>query len=541
MIRALAALAASILLVGSATAISRTRAPEDPREEAATEADVESTPTAPFRSTPDLPHEPADAEALGGDALLAAGLRAASGPWADLGHPAWPAEERPVYVGSLRLDPGRRRVEADVVVAFRADRDLDRLVLRLLPASDTLADAGTSLEIVTRRDGSDVAGGVDPAGARLFVPLDPPLREGDATVLRAQLSYSVADRADIRDDGGPVGFGLLAWSPQVTVLGHWLPLLTVPGDDGPLIPIGDVGAFPAAVWSLRIHTGGAQIVTGAEEQDCPAAVRTIREEPCVWARGVALRDVAVVAYDRLESRSATVGPVRVRASGPAGMGGLDEALDISAASVRSFLERFGPLAWREVDVVAAPLSAGAAGMEFPGLVVIGEDLYDQMDVRSGAYIVAHEVAHQWWHALVGNGSVSAPVVDESLAQYCAYLFYADAYGQDVAAQLADRAFVRRYELARDAGLQDEPPAQPLGEFESAEAYGALVYARAPQGWLAAEEAAGRDELVGFLAGIVDRAGLGFITDRELLAQARDRAPAVAEALQRYWFDPAPVR
>ena len=35
------------------------------------------------------------------------------------------------------------------------------------------------------------------------------------------------------------------------------------------------------------------------------------------------------------------------------------------------------------------------------------------------FVVAHEVAHQWWHGLVGSDSRDHPYVDEALAQLVA--------------------------------------------------------------------------------------------------------------------------
>lgn len=541
-VRLLAAATATVLLLSSAVAISRSRAP-DLGAAAEVAAPSPSPPPPPGSSSPtpavrELPTDPEEAEALGGDGLLAVGLATARGPWNELGDPAWPVVERPVYVARATLSGDRRQVVADVAIGVRAEEAADELVLRLLPAAEALGANG--LEVTVRRDGRDVDARVDRDGARLLVPLDPPLEAADATVVRVELRYDLTAREEVVDDGGPAGFGLLAWNPDVSSLGHWLPLLTE--DRGPMVPWGDVGAFPAAVWSVVV-TGGGTVVTGAEEADCPASVgRT--DGPCVWARGVALRDVSAVAYDRDERVEVQVGDVTVRAIGPAGAGlELDGALAVAGGSTRSFLERFGPLAWDEVDVAAAPLSAGAAGMEFPGLLLIDTDAYDDLGGGPGfgAFVVAHEVAHQWFHALVGNGSLSSPVVDESLAQYLSFLYWADAFGDTAARDLAASAFAGRYDRALVQGLEPEPPAQPLDEFAGSEAYGALVYGRAPLAWVAAEQAVGRPVVVGFLAEVVERFGLGSVDDDELLAFARSRAPAVAEALEQVWFDPGPLR
>lgn len=478
-----------------------------------------------------MPTHPAQAEGLGGEALLAAGLAAARGPWRDLGDPIWPPLERPVYVARADLSQERGAVDADVTIGFRADARMDELVLRLLPAAAALGDNALSVRVT--RDGAPVEVRVDREGARLLLPLTPALAEGDATVVRVRLGYELTDRSDIVDDGGPAGFGLLARNPDATFLGHWLPLLTA--DTGPMIPWGDVGAFPPAVWTV-VFTSDGDMVSGGAEDPCPRP-----SDRCVWLRGIALRDVSAVVYDAVAEVDADVEGFRVNAVGPRGTGlDLETTLAISTASVRSFEGRFGPLAWSELDVAAVALSEGAAGMEFPGLIVIDTEVYRDLDGGFGRFVIAHEVGHQWFHALVGNGSLSSPVVDESLAQYLTYLHFADALGDAAARDFAEQAFIGRYLRAREDGLEDEPPAQPLEAFAGSDAYGALVYGRAAVAWVLAEQEVGREVVVAFLADVVDRWGLELVSDEELLAYAADRAPAIAAVLERVWLDPEPL-
>jgi aminopeptidase N len=40
-------------------------------------------------------------------------------------------------------------------------------------------------------------------------------------------------------------------------------------------------------------------------------------------------------------------------------------------------------------------------------------------------VVAHEVAHEWFQALVGNDQFTAPWVDESVAEFLSRLFFAE--------------------------------------------------------------------------------------------------------------------
>src|SRR5690606_34274855 len=109
----------------------------------------------------------------------------------------------------------------------------------------------------------------------------------------------------------------------------------------------------------------------------------------------------------------------------------------------------------------------------------------------------HEVAHQWFHGLVGNSALADPVVDEALAQYLSYVYYAEQLGQGAADDLA-ASMRHRYEQAVTNGMAPEPPAQHLEEFDGSRAYGALVYGRAPLGLVTAELELGRDRVVAFL-------------------------------------------
>lgn len=546
LVRGVVALVTSVLLVATAVVVSRARvAPEEvPLAEPTTTATSpagdptgDPTPTPGVGPAPEILTSPELAEAEGAPAVIQAGRAAAAGPWADLGHEQWPTTDRPVYVVRGTLSSDRREVTADVAIAVPATRDADELVLRLLPGSRVLEEG--DLNVVVRRDGAAAPHQVDRSGARLLVSLDPPVRAGEATLLRIRLDYRLLDRAVIPDDGGPAGFGLLARSDDVSVLGHWLPLLTVPGDDGAMVPWGDVGGFPPAVWSLILEAD-ADVVTGGTETRCPARIEVTLG--CVWSRGVALRDVAVVAYDDMAVSDGDVSGVRLRSVGPGVLSGATQAaFDAAAASLASYADRLGPLPWNDVEVTAAPLSGGVAGMEFPGLLVIGTGVYGSMRGGFGAAVVAHEIAHQWFHALVGNGSLSSPVVDESLAQYLSYLAWEDEFGPEAARDYARQLFARPYAEAREAGMEAQPPAQPLEAFSDADAYGALVYGRAALAWIAAEQEVGRDQVEAALAAAVRQFGLEMVSAEEFVAFLTEQDERLGAVVRRYWMDAEPIR
>lgn len=555
--RVLAAVLASLLFVASVLAVSRTR------QATAEGAGVAAPGTSPSEAppaltpspsaTPDRPvpteetdpslglADPDAAAALGAARLLAAGLATAQGPWRALGDATWPTRhERPVYVAAVALAGPGDRVAADLVVAAPLSEATDEVVLRFLPAARALGD-GTGLTVAVTVDGAQVTPVVDRDGARLVVPLGRERQAGEPVLLRFDIAYDLVPVAAIVDDGGPAAFGLLATHPDVATLGHWLPVLTLPGEDGPMVAWGDVAGFPVGIWSVRTSHPGT-LVTGGADGPCPDDAPAPGGMRCTWARGIALRDVSAVLYPQAPvTAEIEVGGVRHRAASAGGTAVQAEAVLAEAvAAAGSFGDRFGPLAWNEVDTVSVPLGRGAAGMEFPGLSLVDDEQWTNIDGGFGTAVIVHEVAHQWFHALVGNGSLSDPVVDESLAQYLSYLYWRDRYGDGAARTYAEQAFVGRYAAARARGLQDEPPAQPLAEFAGADSYGVMVYARAPLAWIAAEEAIGVEAVETFLSQVVSRYGLGSVSDRQLAEDAFAFDPELGAILQRSWFTGEPI-
>ncbi|HEX2051467.1 MAG TPA: M1 family aminopeptidase, partial [Actinomycetota bacterium] len=128
----------------------------------------------------------------------------------------------------------------------------------------------------------------------------------------------------------------------------------------------------------------------------------------------------------LEGRA---GGTVVRSWYPAGRGPEGEAnLDAAVASVAEYTQRYGKLPWPEVEVVATEGRLG--GMEYPGVVFVSSasesfaglpllpDLvsYAGFEEARARYVVAHELAHQWWYASVGNDQIAEPWLDEAFAE-----------------------------------------------------------------------------------------------------------------------------
>jgi aminopeptidase N len=121
---------------------------------------------------------------------------------------------------------------------------------------------------------------------------------------------------------------------------------------------------------------------------------------------------------------------------------------------------------------------GAAGVEFPGIVLIGDSLYAEYTRPDLAVTAAHEVAHQWWYNLVGNDVIDDPWLDEALTTYSSSLYYEFTQGAS-AAEILFSHYENRYQQAVDAGADDQITRSEtyFENLENPGRYGAIVYAK----------------------------------------------------------------
>ena len=148
------------------------------------------------------------------------------------------------------------------------------------------------------------------------------------------------------------------------------------------------------------------------------------------------------------------------------------ALRYGATALRIYSDLFGPYPYRDFRIVAVPL--GYRGMEYPGLTLLGLDLYDEW-VEELEFRVVHEVGHQWWYAQVGSDPIREPWLDEGLAEYSTYEYYHLVYGQARANELVQTRWRAAYLYAREQGW-DTAVGQSANAF--GRNYETMVYAKA---------------------------------------------------------------
>jgi hypothetical protein len=147
------------------------------------------------------------------------------------------------------------------------------------------------------------------------------------------------------------------------------------------------------------------------------------------------------------------------------------ALNTAAAALRIYSDAFGIYPYPEMTVVGAPLRF--YGMEYPGLNLIGVALYRDFRAELEER-VAHEIAHQWWYAQVGNDQVNTPWLDEGLAEYSTATYYREVYGQARVNTLVNQRWLAPYQVKVESGL-DAVVNQPAAAF--GQEYEVIVYAK----------------------------------------------------------------
>ena len=99
------------------------------------------------------------------------------------------------------------------------------------------------------------------------------------------------------------------------------------------------------------------------------------------------------------------------------------ALQTTAQALELYQRLFGDYPHPTLSVVEADF---LDGMEYDGLVFLSKGFYNLYQGTPTEYLVAiaaHETAHQWWYALVGNDQALDPWLDEALCTYSEKIYY----------------------------------------------------------------------------------------------------------------------
>jgi aminopeptidase N len=426
----------------------------------------------------------------------------------------------PVYVIQAALNDTGEEISGSLTVQVtNTGRDeWPDLVFRLYP---------NTVQYAARMDIADATVDARPALTEL-TPDQTTLRVVPATSLAAGTSVTVSMRFTVQLPRRSSGYTLFGWEHDVLSLPGFYPMLAVHSRDRwetPTPPIfADVLFSPVACYDLKF-TAPADLTIVAS--GATLGTTDAGRERLTWhIAGAPLRDLTLLASRRWQSVSDTAAGATVTSYYPTGLAAAGEAaLFHAAAALRLFSDLYGPYPFREYKVVAAPV--GHRGMEYSGLVTIGDELYGERR-DDLAFLVAHETAHQWWYAQVGN-----PWLDEGLAEYAAFDYYQSIYGRAAAAELLSERWQTPVKFGDARGIEGaiDRPADHL----NARSYEMLAYAKAALFFNALREQVGDETYYTALRAYVEAYRWQTVTPQQFLGLIQSVSGTSVSALAEMWL------
>jgi hypothetical protein len=374
--------------------------------------------------------------------------------------------------------------------------ELQELLFQLPPnARRYRADGRKNLQIQSVSvDGRPIAATESESGFVLRVALPEPLKNGSRMQLILEFEGSVP-RLSKALSASSRTFGL---SDGIVCLAHWYPIVPAfagkhfDSTDPP--DFGDLANFEAADYDVTLRTADPLVAAASGAADAPVREgATTRQR----FRGSALREFSLCAARDWKKQSVSIDSTEINIFSRLGESHKTKEISrISAHALQYFSELFGPYPWKKLDIAFVPLGKTASGMEYSGLITLNERLLHNGGWRTvlsfilvsffGSspgenrrleFALAHEIAHQWWHGLVGSNEKHSPFLDESLANYSAVLFLEHEYGKEDTEAQSYVQLQARYILSRLRGYSDKPAWAGLRSFESGEQYAGMVYGK----------------------------------------------------------------
>jgi hypothetical protein len=409
---------------------------------------------------------------------------------------------------------------------FYTNRESDKLgeiYFRLYP---NLPQFGGQMEVQRAAVGNlDTTFTYEAGNTALKLPLTPSLLPGEG--LRMELDFTV--QVPRSDDDEPRLFGL---SQGILSLPNFYPLLAVHEPAGWHLDVApefsdavfsEVALYEVSVTApldMVVVTSGSTL----DAQPNPDGTQT------VYCAGGPMRDFSLMMSREFQVASATAYSTTVNSYYlPPDKSGGQAVLGHAAAALRAYSDAFGPYPFAEFDVVEAPL--GNRGMEYPGLILIGTDLY-RTRAEAREFLVVHEVGHQWWYSMVGSDAVNHPWLDEGLTEYSVYVYNQMIHSQAAADELSEDRWLIPYQVAVSKGLDAAADQSSLAFSE--ENYEYIVYAKGALFFHALHQAVGDQVYLAIMREYLQQYRYGIATPADFLRLAEAVSGRDLDPIYQEW-------
>jgi len=332
---------------------------------------------------------------------------------------------------TLTFDTAAKRLTGtvDVTLANTSDVPWHDVCFRDWAASELALSGAPGL-------GSGITAATDVAtGRALTVTVDP----ADASVVHIGLLADLApgSRTEVRLSyhiDVPKGNDRLGWQTRpggalIADLAIFYPVLAVFRDGGwvthPYYQGGESFYSECSDYVVRLTLPDDYVVVSTgDETKTPASGGL-----ATWTLTAGnVRDIAIQVGNHLAVVTKDIGGLPVNSYYDAGRDVSKQQAELSlaaaAVAIPAYTKNYGPYPYDELDIVMSDFVAG--GMEYPAFVRIATSFQDFIpDGQTVALreTVAHEIAHQWFYAVVGNDQYDEAWLDEGFASFAADVDY----------------------------------------------------------------------------------------------------------------------
>jgi aminopeptidase N len=330
-------------------------------------------------------------------------------------------------------------------------------------------------------------------------------------------------------------------------LAHWLPLLAgwdveAGWNTGPISVNGDPVFTEAATFDVRLEapadlvfaTSGSAIDEDTIDGDTSSIHFTSGPS----------RDFDMSASAAFVVTTATAGETTIRSFAlPGSEDEAEVALRTAQQAVESFNSLIGEYPYEELDVMQVEVGNGAGGVEFPGMVFIGADFYDLTSDQAKSvphlleFIVAHEVAHQWFYNVIGNDQYMHAFMDEAMANYMTIVYFSDVYDANVANEQANYQLRSGYlDFLFKKG--DQVIDQPTDAFPSMGTYGVIIYGKGALAFMELRREIGTDAFFAALQQYFRDFAYKIATPADMRGEFEQASGKDLTEFWTHWFDEA---
>lgn len=191
-----------------------------------------------------------------------------------------------------------------------------------------------------------------------------------------------------------------------------------------------------------------------------------------------------------------------------------EILDYYSSAIGSY-------PYSDFKIAFVPMK-GFHGMEYSGLIFLREEFLNPgYDKKKRQFILAHEIAHQWWYAMVGNDQFREPWLDEGLANWSAHKYLQKYQGQS-SPDLSD--YRQGIKLSKQ-----------LGQMRSTREYYRTAYDGGEAFWFGLEQELGEETVIKVLRSYLADYKFKIATTQDLLATIKKEAHKDMEYYFAKWF------